>query len=167
MFFLPARAKYPFFRLQLMDYIRGWRNFHAEPACFLLLFGDKKIAFKSPFDPYFHPLIFEFFWFASLQFKIEEKIHIKGVSGLSPATLLKKETLAQVFSYEFCQISKNIFCYRTLPVAASPNRGYLHCAVLKALHGFEKKRALSQGTWSFFFKLFQMRFWRFSKYLKT
>ena len=30
-----------------------------------------------------------------------------------------KETLAQMFSCEFCQISKNIFSYRTLPVAAS------------------------------------------------
>ena len=28
---------------------------------------------------------------------------------LRPATLLKKETLAQVFSCEFCKISKNIF----------------------------------------------------------
>ena len=29
------------------------------------------------------------------------------------------ETLAQVFSYEFCEISKNTFSYRTPPVAAS------------------------------------------------
>ena len=32
---------------------------------------------------------------------------------------IKKETLAQVFSCEFCEISKNIFPYRTPPVAAS------------------------------------------------
>ena len=32
---------------------------------------------------------------------------------------IKKETLAQVFSCEFCEISKNIFSYRTPPVAAS------------------------------------------------
>ena len=31
----------------------------------------------------------------------------------------KKETLAQVFSCEFCEISKNSFSYRTPPVAAS------------------------------------------------
>ena len=36
-----------------------------------------------------------------------------------PATLLKKETLVQVFSCEFCEISKNTFSYRTPPVAAS------------------------------------------------
>ena len=32
---------------------------------------------------------------------------------------IKKETLAQVFSCEFCKISKNIFFYRTPLVAAS------------------------------------------------
>ena len=36
-----------------------------------------------------------------------------------PATLLKKETLALVFSSGFCEISKNNFFYRTLLVAAS------------------------------------------------
>ena len=39
--------------------------------------------------------------------------------NLRPATLLKRETLAQVFSCEFCKISKNTFCYRTPLVAAS------------------------------------------------
>ena len=32
---------------------------------------------------------------------------------------IKKETLAQVFSCEFCKIFKNTFFYRTHPVAAS------------------------------------------------
>ena len=32
---------------------------------------------------------------------------------------IKKETLTQVFSCEFCQISENTFSYRTPPVAAS------------------------------------------------
>ena len=32
---------------------------------------------------------------------------------------IKKETLAKVFSYEFCEISKNTPSYRTPPVAAS------------------------------------------------
>ena len=40
-------------------------------------------------------------------------------TGLRPATLLKKETLAQVFSCGFCEISKNTFLYRTPLVAAS------------------------------------------------
>ena len=34
-----------------------------------------------------------------------------------PATLFKKKTLAQVLSCEFCEISENIFSYRTSPVA--------------------------------------------------
>ena len=38
------------------------------------------------------------------------------------ATFIKKETLAQVFSCEFCEISKNTFSYRTHPVAASEGR---------------------------------------------
>ena len=33
--------------------------------------------------------------------------------------LIKKEALAPVFSCEFFETSKNNFCYRTLPVAAS------------------------------------------------
>ena len=32
---------------------------------------------------------------------------------------IKRETLAQVFSCEFCETSKNTFSYRTPPVAAS------------------------------------------------
>ena len=32
--------------------------------------------------------------------------------------IIKKETLAQVFSREFCEISKNIFSYRTPLLAA-------------------------------------------------
>ena len=33
--------------------------------------------------------------------------------------LLKKEALAQVFSYEFCKTSKNTFSYIASPMAAS------------------------------------------------
>ena len=36
----------------------------------------------------------------------------------SPATILKM-TLAQVFSCEFCEVSKNTLSYRAPPVAAS------------------------------------------------
>ena len=41
------------------------------------------------------------------------------VAGLMPATLLQKETLAQVFSCEFCEISKNTFSCRTPLATAS------------------------------------------------
>ena len=41
------------------------RKFCAKPGWvfFVCFFGDKKIAFKSSFDLYSHPLIIEFFWF--------------------------------------------------------------------------------------------------------
>ena len=47
-----------------------------------------------------------------------QSLFFNKVAGLRPATLLKKR-LAQVFSCEFCEISKNSFSYRTPPVAAS------------------------------------------------
>ena len=39
--------------------------------------------------------------------------------GADPATLLKKETLAQVFSCKLCEISKNTFFTEHLWMAAS------------------------------------------------
>ena len=38
---------------------------------------------------------------------------------LQACNFIKKETLAQVFSCEFCEISKNTFSYRTSSVATS------------------------------------------------
>ena len=35
--------------------------------------------------------------------------------------MTKKETLAQVFSFELCEISKKNFSYRTPPMATSGN----------------------------------------------
>ena len=45
---------------------------------------------------------------------------------ISPETwnFIKKETLAQVFSSEFCKVFKNTFFYRTLLVAASVKYEY-------------------------------------------
>ena len=64
-----------------------------------------------------------------------QSLFLNKVADLTPETLLKKrlrhrcfpevgnfikkETLAQGFFWEFCEISKNTFCYRTPPVAAS------------------------------------------------
>ena len=50
-----------------------------------------------------------------------------------PATLLKKQTLVQVFSCEFCKISKNTFFTEHLQMAASV------ATVMKACN-FIKKR---------------------------
>ena len=48
-----------------------------------------------------------------------QSLFFNKVAGLRPATLFKKETLAQVFCCEFCEISKDTFFYRTPPVAVS------------------------------------------------
>ena len=42
-------------------------------------------------------------------------------SQASVCNFIKKETLAEVFSCQFCEIFKNIFSYRTSPVAAFLN----------------------------------------------
>ena len=76
-FCLPAGAKYQLFQdpahrlygnLEKISY----RAF----LLFYYFFDAKKIAFKISFDLYFHVLVIEFFWFASVHFKFEENIHI-------------------------------------------------------------------------------------------
>ena len=53
-------------------------NLMQSLSTLLLFFGDKKIAFKSSLDLYFHPFIIEFI--------IEEKIHNKTVVDVSGGT---------------------------------------------------------------------------------
>ena len=48
-----------------------------------------------------------------------QSLFLNKVAGLRPATLFKKRLWPQVFSCEFCEISKNAFPYRTPLVAAS------------------------------------------------
>ena len=43
---------------------------------------------------------------------------VNKVTGQA-CNFIKKEILAQVFSCEFYEISKNIYFYKTIPVAAS------------------------------------------------
>ena len=40
---------------------------------------------------------------------LRQSLFFDKFAGQRPATLLKKEALAQAFSYEFCKISKNTF----------------------------------------------------------
>ena len=49
-----------------------------------------------------------------------QSLFFDKVAGLA-CNFIKKETLAQVFSCEFCEISKNTFSNRTPPVPASDN----------------------------------------------
>ena len=54
-----------------------------------------------------------------LFFKISQNSQENACARISLFNFIKKETLAQVFSCEFCQISKNTFFYRTPLVAPS------------------------------------------------
>ena len=47
-----------------------------------------------------------------------QSLYFNKVAGLA-CNCIKIETLALVFSYEFCEICENTFSYRTPPVAAS------------------------------------------------
>ena len=47
-----------------------------------------------------------------------QRLFFNKVAGLA-CNLIKKESLAQVFSCEFCEVSKNTFFYGTPQVAAS------------------------------------------------
>ena len=48
-----------------------------------------------------------------------QNLFFNKVAGLWPVTLLKKETLAQAFLCEFCEISKNTFSTEHLQTTAS------------------------------------------------
>ena len=48
-----------------------------------------------------------------------QSLFLNKVARLRPATLLKKETLAQVFSCEFCEIFKNAFFIERLRATTS------------------------------------------------
>ena len=48
-----------------------------------------------------------------------QSLFFNKVAGLRSVTLLKKETLVQVFSCEFCEIAKNTFLHKATLVAAS------------------------------------------------
>ena len=60
------------------------RTYHFLPC----VFGCKKrIVFKSFLSMYFHLLIIYSFWFAYLWFRIEVKMHTKGVADVSWGTV--------------------------------------------------------------------------------
>ena len=51
---------------------------------------------------------------------------------------IKKETLVQVFSCEFCEVSKNTFSYRTPPLTASAWRGSVKKVILEISQNSEE-----------------------------
>ena len=59
------------------------------------------------------------FWEISQNSQKNPCARVSFSTKLQASNFIRKETLAQVFSCEFCEISKNTFSYRTPPVAAS------------------------------------------------
>ena len=55
-----------------------------------------------------------------------QSLFFDKVAGSGQVFFIKKENLAQVFSSEFCKISKDTFSYRTLLVATS--NCHLYCS---------------------------------------
>ena len=53
--------------------------------------------------------------------KFVKYIDVPLFKAVTVCNVIKKETLTQLFSCEFCEISKNTFSQRTPPVAASEN----------------------------------------------
>ena len=62
MLFPTAGTKYPFFLdSSSWTILEVKENFIQSLSVFYYFFEDEGIAFKSPFDLYFHPFIVEFF----------------------------------------------------------------------------------------------------------
>ena len=62
-----------------------------------------------------------------------QSLFFNKVAGAA-RNLIKKETLAQVFSREFCEIFKNTFFYRIPPVAASVNNDLSTCTNIQQMY---------------------------------
>ena len=55
-----------------------------------------------------------------------QSLFFNKVAPLGPATLLKKDTLAQVLCCEFCEISRNIFSAEQLQTTASEGSKFMN-----------------------------------------
>ena len=55
---------------------------------------------------------------------LNQSLFFNKVAGFRPqdCNFIKKETLAQIFSCEFCEISKDTFSYRTPPMEVRLSR---------------------------------------------
>ena len=83
---------------------------------------------------------------------------------------IKKETLRQVFSFEFCEISKNTFCYRTPLVAASEDIIFLSVMnfdTVYVLLAATKYFSLSTSTTVSYLELFKGIFNKHCLYRKS
>ena len=91
---------------------------------------------------------------------------------------IKKETLEQVFSFEFCKISMNTFSYRTLPVATSVMENIatfsgfkilLYCCLLTKSCRLKACSFIKKSPWHWRFPVHLAKFFRitfFEKHLR-
>ena len=126
-------------------------------ACLLFYF----LVTYSSLDLYFHPIIIKFFWFAQLQFRIEEKIHTKGLEllgerffcfpGRDRKLVSSRKLLCLVKLYQWIW---NYEIYIKFNHSFT-NRGSFHCAILKALQDFKEKELCKKGkTYAIFLSKF-------------
>ena len=91
---------------------------------------DSKWSILKP--PFSRMIFFEFDLTEAVVRRCSVNKVFLEISLASAFNFIKKETLAQMFSCEFCEISRNTFSYRTTPVAASDltkNLGLIHLKV--------------------------------------
>ena len=89
--------------------LKLWKVDNQKPECFILMFAESS-----------HPEVFCKKGVLGNFAKFTGK-HLYQSPFCRPhsCTFIEKETLAQVFSCEFCEISKNTYFHRTTLVAAS------------------------------------------------
>ena len=87
-------------------------------ACLILLRSIISIIQKQPSEVFFKKRCSSNFRKTHTKIPVPESL-FKKVAGARPVTLLKRETLSQVFPCEFCKISKNTFFTEHLRVTAS------------------------------------------------
>ena len=121
-------------------------------VCFLIVFGDEKIAFKSTLDLYFYP---------SFEFRIEEKVYTRAVprdavgrvflfslerlEGGQQEPIVSSKAVPEDLNMKFR--SKFNYCFI--------NRGYFHYAILKACKGRDMQFFL-QNVQNEIFKILEM-----------
>ena len=74
--------------------------------------------------------------FSSFSKSSRPEVFLKGVLRPEACNFIKQETLAQVFSCEFCEISKNTFFVK-----------YLRCVLLKNFIIFPAKKLILKHLW--------------------
>ena len=77
---------------------------------FRVVLTEKFKSIKAVEDDFYHNVI---------EAKYTEEVTRRCEAEAEACNFIKKENLAQMFTCEFCEISKNTFSYKTPPAAVS------------------------------------------------